>query len=599
MLNRTGRHLAFLLAFLASTAVIGAATQKSSLDAVLDSLFAMAEFREVAISPDGQRVAWVEVMHKAQGAPTADSGIYVSSLSSPATPPQRIAAGVAGAACSDIAWSPDGHELAFLSDGQTPGQSQVYIASAAGGPARKLTNLKGSLTTLRWSTDGKILALLFIENAPRKPGPMEPMQPATGAIGGKIYSPRLTTVDVATGRIRQLSPADLNVYEYDWSPDGKRLVAIAAPGEPDNNWYRAKVYIVDAVSGETKPIYKPPMQIAAPHWSRDGKSIAFIGGLMSDEGAVGGDIYQVSAAGGEARNLTPDLKGSASSLAWRGGDEILFLETLDGGCGIAKLGISRGQVTLLWSGPETLSDLPAAGTRVPAVSLSRDGQTTAVIRESGSQPQEVWAGPIGGWKQITHGNQGIRPSWGRDESLHWLSDGFEIQGWLTYPVNYDPARRYPLVVQIHGGPGSVARPRWPLTFFDFTLLSHQGYFVLRPNIRGSFGQGEAFTRANVKDFGYGDLRDILAGVDHVVKNFPVDNDRVGLAGWSYGGFMTMWAVTQTNRFRAALSGAGIANWQSYNGQNEIPEWVMPFFGASVYDNPEITLGALPLTSSRT
>jgi dipeptidyl aminopeptidase/acylaminoacyl peptidase len=165
---------------------------------------------------------------------------------------------------------------------------------------------------------------------------------------------------------------------------------------------------------------------------------------------------------------------------------------------------------------------------------------------------------------------------------------------LTYPLHYDPGRRYPLVVQVHGGPGQAARPRWPITFFDFTLLSHQGYFVLRPNPRGSFSQGEAFTRANVKDFGYGDLRDILAGVDYVLKNFPVDGQKVGIGGWSYGGFMTMWAVTQTNRFRASVAGAGIANWQSYYGQNEIPQWVIPFFGASVYDDPTTYARSSPI-----
>ena len=155
-------------------------------------------------------------------------------------------------------------------------------------------------------------------------------------------------------------------------------------------------------------------------------------------------------------------------------------------------------------------------------------------------------------------------------------------------------RRYPLLVEVHGGPGAMARPSWPNSLFDFTLFSHYGYFVLRPNPRGSFGQGETFTRGNVKDFGYGDLRDILAGVDYVVKHFPVDNDRVGIGGWSYGGYMTMWAVTQTHRFRAGVSGAGIANWQSYYGENDIDQWMIPFFGASVYDDPAVYSKSSPI-----
>jgi dipeptidyl aminopeptidase/acylaminoacyl peptidase len=171
----------------------------------------------------------------------------------------------------------------------------------------------------------------------------------------------------------------------------------------------------------------------------------------------------------------------------------------------------------------------------------------------------------------------------------------EIQGWLLYPVNYDPSKRYPMVVSVHGGPGAEEKPSWPEPFFDLALLSHEGYFVLLPNPRGSFGAGEAFAAANFKEFGYGDFRDILAGVDYVVKTLPVDDHRVGIAGWSYGGYMTMWAVTRTNRFRAAVAGAGIANWQSYYGENDIGQWMIPFFGASAYDDPDVYARSSPIT----
>jgi dipeptidyl aminopeptidase/acylaminoacyl peptidase len=207
----------------------------------------------------------------------------------------------------------------------------------------------------------------------------------------------------------------------------------------------------------------------------------------------------------------------------------------------------------------------------------------------------LWAGPLGAWKQIPTSERTERAKWGKSENIHWTNEGRSIQGWLTYPLDYDPARRYPLLVEIHGGPSAMARPTFPGPFFDFTVFSHYGYFVLRPNPRGSFGQGEAFTRGNVKDFGYGDLRDVLAGVDDVVKRFPVDNNRVGIGGWSYGGYMTMWAVTQTHRFHAATAGAGIANWQSYYGENDIDQWMIPFFGASVYDDPAVYAKSSPIT----
>jgi dipeptidyl aminopeptidase/acylaminoacyl peptidase len=154
------------------------------------------------------------------------------------------------------------------------------------------------------------------------------------------------------------------------------------------------------------------------------------------------------------------------------------------------------------------------------------------------------------------------------------------------------------VVSVHGGPASSVKPSWPAPGFNPLLLSQQGYFVLMPNPRGSYGQGEAFTLANVKDFGGGDLRDILAGVDEAIRSAPIDPQRVGITGWSYGGYMTMWTVTQTNRFRAAVAGAGIANWESYYGENSIDQWMIPYFGASVYADPAVYAKSAPITFIR-
>jgi dipeptidyl aminopeptidase/acylaminoacyl peptidase len=152
-----------------------------------------------------------------------------------------------------------------------------------------------------------------------------------------------------------------------------------------------------------------------------------------------------------------------------------------------------------------------------------------------------------------------------------------------------------MIVAPHGGPAQSAMPRWPQPRFEPTIFSALGYFVFLPNVRGSYGQGEAFTRANVKDFGGGDLRDVLAGVDTVLKTAPIDPGRLGIMGWSYGGYMAMWTVTQTNRFKAAVAGAGIANWQSYYGQNAIDQWMIPYFGASVYDDPAVYAKSAPIT----
>jgi dipeptidyl aminopeptidase/acylaminoacyl peptidase len=168
--------------------------------------------------------------------------------------------------------------------------------------------------------------------------------------------------------------------------------------------------------------------------------------------------------------------------------------------------------------------------------------------------------------------------------VKWSLDGFEESGWLLLPEH--TMSKMPLVTIVHGGPAAAAQPVFSGPGLQSGLLD-RGWAVFRPNPRGSFGQGEGFTAANVRDFGRGDLRDILAGIDEVERIAPIDEGRLGLTGASYGGFMTMWAITQTQRFKAAVADAGVSNWQSYYGENGISEWMIPYFGASVYEDPAI------------
>jgi dipeptidyl aminopeptidase/acylaminoacyl peptidase len=560
------------------------AGSRPPLDQVIDSLFAVEEITEVSISPDGAQVAWVEM----------GTRIYVEDLRTSPAAPRRLSAGNGTEDCveHDVAWSPDGRRLAFLSDAQNRGQLQIYVGESSGGNARAVTHLTGFLSKPAWSPDGKMLAVLFTENARRAAGPLQAEVPDTGVVEEHIYEQRLTTLDVTSGALRQVSPPDLYVYEYDWSPDSKSFVATAAHGSGDDNWYIAELYAIDAAGGDTKSIFKPPLQIAKPRWSPDGTRIAFIGGLMSDEGSTGGDIYVMPARGGEPHDVTPHLKASPSWLAWLpSSNQILFTEFVAGSTAVATADLQDGQIATLWSGPETIS----GGGWESNPSLAGDGKNLAVVRESFERPPEVWVGPAGDWKQVTRLNASLRPRWGQAESVTWRNEGLDVQGWLLHPEDYDPARRYPMVVEVHGGPGAATTPAWPGRYSYTATLPSQDYFVFYPNPRGSFGEGEAFVRANVKDFGYGDLRDILTGVDQVVKALPIDNTRVGITGWSYGGYMTMWAVTQTQRFRAAVAGAGIANWQSYYGENRIDRWMIPFFGASVYDDAPVYAKSSPIT----
>jgi len=571
---------------------------RASLDYAMDQIAAVHKFTQVAISPDARRVAWVEDLQERTKSQSPVSAIYVLRLGSASAVPTRVLGGKGTATRNehDLAWSPDGNNLAFLSDREKPGQLQLYVADDRGAAATKLTSLNGALAMPRWSPDGKLLALLFMASAGAAPGPLQPSIVETGVIEEHINEQRLIIMDATSGRVRFASPADLYVYEYDWSPDGKDLAAIAAHGAGDNNWWIAQLYTISAASGEAKSIAAPSFQIARPRWSPDGKLVAFIGGLMSDAIVPAGDIFAVPATGGEPRNLTPGMKASASWLAWLpSSHQLLFTSYVDGASGIATVDHDTGKIAQLWTGRETIEAEDETFTWSPSLSLSRDAQTVAVIRHSFQQPPEVWAGAIGDWKQITHANAALRAEWGEARSLHWTNEGMKIQGWLLYPRSFDVKRRYPMVIVVHGGPAWAVRPAWPDTLLPATLFSTAEYFVLAPNPRGSYGQGESFTRGNIKDFGYGDLRDIIAGVESVTKILPIDRDRIGITGWSYGGYMTMWAVTQTDIFHAAVAGAGIVNWQSYYGENGIDQWMIPYFGASVYDDLAIYARSSPIT----
>jgi dipeptidyl aminopeptidase/acylaminoacyl peptidase len=592
-----------------------AAPQKPAHDAAVEAMFSVRDFQQAEISPDGKRVAWVESLPGAGGAPSPNSAIYVADIAAP-TAKKRITAGDGKAPHEehDIAWSADSKQLAFLSDAPKPGQLQLFVvpvpsAQAAeapathkaashkaaskpeGGAAKQLTHVKGFLAAPGWSPDSKTIALLFTENATRAAGPLVAETPDEGVVSEEFLEQRLTLVDVATTKLRQLSPADTYVYEFDWSPDGRELAITSAHGNGDDNWYIAALSTIDAASGEMRDVQpKPGMQIANPRWSPDGKTIVFIGGLMSDEPIPGGDVYSTAATGGPMRNLTPDSKSTATSLSWPPNSEgILVTGIAAGETFVARLA-PTGAMTPVWKGSETL----VHGRFVPSVSLASDGKTTAVVREAFSTAPEVWAGPIGDWKQLTHVNANLKAEWGEAKSLRWTTSIGSVQGWLIYPKDFDPAKKYPLVVYVHGGPAWAYTPTFPSRWnYAFALPQH-GFFVLEPNPRGSYGMGEKFTRANVKDFGYGDFLDIMAGVDKAIEQSPVDAERLGITGWSYGGFMTMWAVTQTNRFGAAVAGAGLANYLSYYGENKIDQWMIPYFGATVYDDPVVYAKSSPI-----
>jgi dipeptidyl aminopeptidase/acylaminoacyl peptidase len=587
--SRLAVLLACVLAGVVPRAAFAAPLPFPQIDAALG---AVHQFSQVAISPDGRRIASVE---NDGGAP---SHIALAWVAHP-TASRRISACTSGGCDEgDLAWSPDGTRIAFVTT-DAKGQGQIALADVATLHAHVLTHARGPLSTPRWSPDGTRIAFLYSPGAPKTPSPLNPSTPDAGVVGATIYEQRLAVVPVAGGAVRLLGPANLNVYEYDWSPDGARFAVSAAHGDGDANWWIADLYTIDAHSGTATKIHHPALQIASPRWNGDGTRIAYIGGIMSDEAITGGDVEVVSAHGGAAIDVTPGLPASVTTIAWNGSrDHVLATELAGGRNVIASIDATAHTQRVIWSREQQLYATGFAGLAPgdAGVSVSRDGHIAATITQSITTPPEIAIGPLAHLRRVTHANAGVPRTTGPARSITWTSDGHTVQGWLIYPRGFQAGRHYPLVTLIHGGPAFAHLPTFPSGPMAFqATLAARGYFVFAPNPRGSYGQGEAFTHANVKDFGYGDLRDVERGLDEVERIAPVDPRRVGIFGWSYGGYMTMWALTQTHRFRAAVAGAGLSDWLSYYGTNDIDTWMIPYFGASVYDDPAVYARSSPLT----
>lgn len=546
------------------------------------------KYAQVSLSPSGAELAAVEsVVGLDTGAPEPHGVVVV-----------RTAAGTvvrkldpcAKCRYGAPAWSPDGKRLALVATDRDAGTATLLAATGA--TLRTLATIKGVAQTPRWSPDGRSIALLAVVGATKATGAVEAGAAQVGEIGAADDEQRIATIAADGGPLRLLSAADTFIYEYDWTPDGRSFVATAAKGNGDNNWWVAKLIAVDSASGKARAIAAPTTQLNMPRVSPDGRTVVFIGGLMSDFGSIGGDLYSVPFAGGTPVNLTPGMKATIRSVAWRGPNPVVTRLTGDR-TDVASVALSPTGARLipLWS---ALASFDAAD---GDVSIGADGRHFAATIEDFEHPPVIMVGTLGkslALDAVTTDNAGLTAN-ARATSVKWLSDGFDVQGWLLGPKTVVPGKKYPMIVNVHGGPAAAVTPSY---LWNGTLrqLVERGYYVFQPNPRGSYGQGTAFTHANVRDFGGGDLRDILAGVDEAERVAPVDDKRLGVYGHSYGGFMTMWTVAHSQRFKAGVAGAGIANWISYYGQNGIDQWMIPYFGASAYDDPAIYTNLSPLTA---
>jgi dipeptidyl aminopeptidase/acylaminoacyl peptidase len=554
-------------------------------------------YGSVVLSPDGSRLASIESDEaKVEGESVRQSLVIRPTDGSAAHLVVLPCASSPGCRPSDPVWSPDGKALVFVSGTASIETRALYAVNPNGGGVRKILEFSGLIEQPRYSPNGQ-LSILATAGAHKEIGATQAGAPIVGEIGGAPDEQRIALVNLATGALHWASPPDLFVYEYDWKPDGSGFVGSAAHGNGDDNWWVAHLYSFDAASGTATDIYapaSPQQQIADPRVSPDQKFVAFVGGIMSDFGSTGGDVYTVPLAGGPATDATPKMAASATSLRWEcPGDadhDHLSFTALDGG---------RYAMHEAWpvaNAPQHLG-YSFGDANASNVSVACRGTPIGIafVRQSFDAPPEIYVGSanFGAIHALTHENAGVVAATSA-QNIDWHSGEFDVQGWLLAPLGATGTAKHPMITLVHGGPAAAVTPTFVGRGTTRDLL-REGYYIFYPNPRGSFGQGEAFTKANVKDFGYGDLRDVLAGVDAVEKTAPVDDARLGIGGGSYGGFMTMWAVTQTQRFKAAVAGAGVSDWLSYYGENGIDEWMIPFFGASVYDDPAVYAKSSPIT----
>lgn len=545
--------------------------------------------RDAQISPDGRSVAFILQYASKSSTPERPAEIWLADVTSGQS--RRLTYGPA--TDHSPRWSPDGQQLVFLSDRLKPGQRQLYVMNMAGGEARPVTNVQGELDWPVWSADGRQLAFVHREE-----------QPAPHGNDGRVedeslHYRRVWAVDVTSGALRPLTPDGYEVHEFAWSPDGLWLALIAKQGDIlTSGWYTSQLYVVRVGEPESiRQVVTADRQLSGLTWSPDSRQIAYMICLISDPPLWQGDVCVVDVQGGQPRQITPhDLPISITKLEWREANRMLYGARQLDGTSFGWLDVTTGAIESLWSDYATLADWT-----VPRISLAADNQTFAAVLERPDTPPQVYAGQLDAaqqpWKQISHFE--YRPLlMGRMEATRWKSfDGLEIVGHIVYPMDYQPGKRYPTFVQIHGGPTWSWLPHYAVWWeWWYQYLAGRGYVVFLPNIRGSAGGGTAYAAANFRDLGGGDWQDVMTGVDHLITLGLADPDRLGIGGWSYGGFMTAWAITQTTRFKSAIMGAGITNWESYFSQNWIRDWQTAFFGSTPYDDPEAHRARSPLTS---
>ena len=485
---------------------------------------------------------------------------------------------------SNPKWSPDGNWLAFLSN-RKENRNQIYLLNLSGGEAEPLTDGKSAVTNFAWSPDGRSIALTMMDAKTEEEEKNDKGKNDSRWADENLKLARLYVLSVqkdANGKRepRKLTTENYQVEDFDWSNDGSRIAFGHVKSPVANDWPTSDVSIVEVASGKITDLANSPAAETSPLYSPDGKSIAVSTSDVPARWAGSGIIQVFSTSGGPPKNAAGTFDAQPAVAGWSSDSKhIYFSEAKGTGTQIYSLDVAANRIDEIKTTPAVLS----------AISLNSSGTTFAFVRQTPNTPADAYVASVADFNpvQVTRVNEGLQiPALGRTEVITWKSkDGKDIEGLLTYPVGYQNGQRVPLILNVHGGPAGVfqqtfigGRGVYPLATF-----ASRGFAILRPNPRGSSGYGAEFRRANIKDWGFGDYQDLMTGVDKVIEMGVADPERLGVMGWSYGGFMTSWIVTQTQRFKAASAGAPVTNLMSFNGTADIPAFIPDYFGGQFWE----------------
>jgi dipeptidyl aminopeptidase/acylaminoacyl peptidase len=537
------------------------------------------------ISPDGKRVVYTindAVM-------SADKSEFVTQIwMASSDGKNNFQITYAEKSSTNPKWSPDGNWIAFTSN-RKDNRNNLYVLRVTGGEAEQITELKSNITDFDWSPDGRRIAYTMADSKSDDEEKNDKARNDFRWVDENLKMARLYVIPIAKDaggkrEPKKLTSDDRHVTGFDWSPDGSRIVFSHVRSPIVNDWPTADLATVDVSAGSVTPFSATEAAEGNPTYSPDGKWIAASVSDLPVRWAQSNRIAIFPAGGGAPRLIALTHDGQPNILGWTpDGKKLIFTE-------------SKGTGTALYEADVaglTVRTVDYQDAVISGVSMTRladgSGATAMVVQRSDAAPEAYAWFPGPGLVRISNANadRAAMPV-GKTELVKWKStDGREIEGLLTYPVGYTPGTKVPLILNIHGGPAGVfqhsyigGRGAYPLATF-----ASKGFAILRPNPRGSSGYGTEFRRANIKDWGGGDYQDLMTGVDKVIEMGVADPERLGVMGWSYGGYMTSTIVTKTKRFKAASAGAPVTNLMSFNGTADIPSFVPDYFGGEFWDDP--------------